>query len=335
MESEILNNVMSGMVSYNNQQYVSSHNNFILPKIICSIATNTGKEDFDLNKSVSAFGYNDIKILKSKASMPLSDESKNIFGLIIHQSILNKSYVVNLDIFETLKILGWKDTTVNKHKSTGVQKITDGLNELRSFTISCRIKNKIIIAGLVLNSTIDLESNNLQVIIDPTFFELHNNDLFHLAGDSKKINSNKGDSANIIYKILLSNNYNPWSFNSILLKDLLYALQLNCSNTKNEMRTCKRALDSLVNSGKLSSYEIKKVGFNKELVFKLNKFDINGCQIKKENVVAEDKTQKPATAPQAEVEVENFSDHEPVPEKKEVNATTEIPFDLFDDDLPF
>ncbi len=271
-EENKMNNIVkiiNGEISYNNNNYVKKEDNFNLPKLICSLATDELK---DINTDLNIYGYYTIKILKKNAY--LTENAKSLLGFIVHKSILYKNYMIELDVLEALRVIGWNEKSIKTHKKEAISKLHDILFELKSFTISCYIKNKgnkdkkYVFAGLILNA--EMTEDKVKVIVDPTYFELHNNDVFHLSGDIFKINSDKSENANKIYKVLLTNNFNPRGENKVYLNDLLHTLQLNSDSEKTQRRTCTRALDSLMKGGKVKMYKINKTTFSTTVMFQLN-----------------------------------------------------------------
>lgn len=316
------NTVLNGL-PYASNHYVKDYNNFILPKIICSVSGNSNMDGI----SVSAYGYKNIKI-KSILGKNLSDEAKIIFGTFLHTSFKNKSYLVRRDLIDIFNVIGVSKNNLKKNKGLYISKLEDLLLELRSFSMSYQIKNKIVGGGLILSFDLDIEKNIIDLIIDPTFLDLNDNDEFHLSGDSKKINRSKGTIANILYKLFLTNNYRVGLDNKLFMTDVYYTLSLD-AESRTSKPILKRVLDKMVKDDILVSYEFKKVGFAPCLFFTLKK-QVPVIADQSNKSVPNDNKGELQTYPEFDEEVE-YIENEPVSE----DSTKTIDLSIIDDDLPF
>lgn len=275
---------MSG-INFESGKYLHRSNNYILPRIIISIAS----EDFNQNEpSISYYGYTDI-VIKSKSGVnknSMSENAKTVLGLICHEMLLKKSFVFELNYFDIMRSLKWDEETVITHKNDSFKKLKSIIEEIIDFSIDFKYKGANIIVSSLLSGVAFatdeadkydfIDKNSVRFYINEAFLNLFKHDSFYLAGDSSKINSEKGENSNKLFKILATNNFIPFKKNEIYLSSLFYTLQLKGSNFKNKKDSLRILLNNLVSSGKLKEYEFGKKGFEKTLIFTLNKYDITG-----------------------------------------------------------
>lgn len=288
-------------LSFEGSKYLHKTNNYILPRIIISIAT----EDFhdDKKENINHYGYSNI-ILKSKSGLnknSLSEDAKTVLGLICHEMLTKKKFEIDLNYFDIMKALNVNEKTLLKNKNLHIGNLKKLIEEINDVSINFKFKGSSIAINGFLSAVAYAEKdagdydfinqNTVRFYINERFLDLFKHDGYFVAGDSNKINSEKGEKANILYKVLIANNFKPFKENTVYLNSVFYTLQLKSKDNKDKIRSLKNILNGLVSSGKLKSYEFGKVGFEKTLNFTLNKFDITGGEKKTTlNAVKKDDT---------------------------------------------
>lgn len=291
-------------------------------------------EDFNEDRKVAKIdNYTNI-VIKGKG---LNKDSKSLLSMILKKCFNVNNANISFTEDDFLNYKGVDST--NKWKYRGLVK--EALEDILSTRFSYTAVGFEYNCNFFDNYIEDLkEKGSFNVTLSSSYIQMILRDKFHIKYPVEISNSIKGDTADIIYSFLKSNDY--FKLNTIQMAKI----RTSCfSQSDLEKNNLKKTNEKIVKA--IAQLEKLNLITDVQVVYKQGKRKIiddyrytivsqykNIKEISNADVI-EEETKQPATAPQVEVEVENFADHEPVPEKKEVNATTEIPFDLFDDDLPF
>ena len=225
-----------------------------------------GKRDFliDASEELSSLevarqeGYTNIKIQGAKLGM--STDFKTWIGII---SAFSKygytSEKITLPFSEFARMCGLRPTDINGRARN---RLSEALFNLSSVTLSFRSQDgkRSLVTHLVQRAQLDMDTNMVEIVGDPSLWELYRYDHKVLLGLKVLSALSRKESAQSLYVYFESMPAGTWYVSMKRLRERL-AME---SQVKDQNATIRRAMKDLKNIGYLDYNEAKK---GREIMF--------------------------------------------------------------------